>query len=58
MPLIKDLTDDELIDEYHVWNHKIISARHWGASLGAAEEFRYECFKELQRRGIADALRS
>lgn len=52
MPQIRDLTDDDLIDEFHKWNNKIKTATSWGAALSAANEFRQECQREIDRRNI------
>lgn len=53
--LIRDLTDQELRDEYKHWDDKIVNATGWGAALGAADEFRRECAAELHKRGLSDA---
>jgi len=52
MPLIRDLTDDELLAEWHLWNDKIKNAKSWGAALAAANGFRHSCERQLRLRNI------
>lgn len=49
---IRDLSDDELLAEWHQWNDKIKNAPGWGAAVGAADEFRRTCAQELRRREL------
>lgn len=49
---IRDLTDDELLAEWHQWNDKIKNATGWGAAVGAADGFRRGCAQELRRREL------
>ncbi len=50
MPKIRDLSDEELLLEWAEWDRKIRKATSWGAALGAANEFRAECQREIDRR--------
>jgi hypothetical protein len=52
MALIRDLTDVQLAAQWQNWNNKITNATNWGASLTAANEFRRECEREINERGI------
>jgi hypothetical protein len=49
---LSELSDGELISEYNLWNNKVKNATAWGAALAAADEFRKECWHEMQRRGL------
>lgn len=44
-------TTEELRAEWHQWNDNIKNATGWGAAVGAADEFRRDCARELERRG-------
>lgn len=50
--LIRDLSDEALRAEWHVWNNKIRAATSWGAALGAADGFRKGCEAQMRLRGI------
>lgn len=50
---IRDLTNDELLSEWHYWNDKIKNAKGWGAALAAANGFRTSCEVQLKIRKIA-----
>ncbi len=47
---IRDLDDAALLEEWHKWDAMINEAKSWGASLAAADEFRKECTREMERR--------
>lgn len=49
---INDLSDTELLKEFHDWNNKIKTATRWGAALSVAYEFRRCTEIELLKRGI------
>lgn len=46
----KDMTLQELHNEVGYWNDVITSATSWGASLAAADEFRTDAMREIERR--------
>ena len=48
--LPRELSDPELLQEWHYWDAKLRHAARWGASVGAANEFRKECQSEINRR--------
>lgn len=52
MKTIHDLSDVELLKEFHDWDNKIKNATNWGAALSVAHEFRRYSEIELCRRGI------
>jgi hypothetical protein len=52
MANIKDQSDEELLKEYQYWNDKVKNATSWGAALTAADEFRRECYREINLRGL------
>ena len=49
---IHQMTDVELCAEWVKWDHAVREAKQWGASLAAADSFRGQCARELQRRGV------
>lgn len=53
MPRIRDLPDDELLEEWWKWDQQVRKATSWGAALAAADEFRKECAQEIERRNVA-----
>lgn len=46
-----EMTLDELRAEHEHWDKKIREATGWGAAVGAADEFRRDCAREIRRRG-------
>lgn len=49
---IRDLSDNELLEEYKYWDNKIISATSWGASIAAANRFRKDCETQIKLRNL------
>lgn len=49
---IKELTDSNLVFEWHYWTNKMAIAKSWGGAIAAAAEFRHECERELTHRNI------
>lgn len=49
----REMTDDELQAEWQKWDDKISNATGWGAALSAADEFRTDAAREIQRRCTA-----
>lgn len=49
---IRELSDDVLVAEWRYWGGKIAGATRWGAAVGAADEFRRDCERELRRREL------
>lgn len=49
---IKELTDPNLLSEWHHWTNKMAIAKSWGGAIAAAAEFQRECERELTRRNI------
>lgn len=47
---LRELSDEELLKEWHYWDFKIRIAEQWGAAVAAANEFRTECQREIDRR--------
>lgn len=50
---IKKLSDDGLIAEWTKWKEKIEAATSWGAAIAAANEFRQDCEREINRRNLS-----
>lgn len=50
--LLRNKTDTGLLAEWQHWEDKINSAKGWGASITAADEFRRDCRREIERRGL------
>lgn len=53
---LTEMTDAELVAERDHWDRIIANATGWGGGLGAANEFRTECERELRRRDAASSL--
>ena len=49
---ISELSDEDLIAEWHHWNDEIKAATGWGAALAAADEFRRACEQQIEKRGL------
>jgi hypothetical protein len=49
---LREMTDNELREEWKMWDHKIRTASGWGAALAVANTFRKNCESELGRRGL------
>jgi hypothetical protein len=50
--LIRDLTNEQLIAEWKDWDDRIRNTKSWGAALAAANGFRKECQREINKRGL------
>ncbi len=47
---LREMTDDELQAEWQKWENKVATANGWGAALSAADGFRKQAAREIQRR--------
>lgn len=47
---IRNLTDTELLSEWHYWNEPIKAAPSWGAALAVADAFLASCETQLKIR--------
>jgi hypothetical protein len=55
MPISKpfrDMTDNELREEWKMWDEKVRNASGWGAAVAVANSFRKNCERELEHRGL------
>jgi hypothetical protein len=52
MTLIRDLSDEELVKEWHCWDERVKKATGWGAALAAADGFRKDCERQIIKRGL------
>lgn len=50
---LKEMTIKELNEEIAYWQNKIDSAPGWGASVGAALEFKNDAVRELRHRNLS-----
>lgn len=48
----REMTSDELRDEWAHWNKEVRDYPCWGAGLVVADNYRKACVAELERRGV------